>query len=41
MRRVAIKAIKGDEVLAQDILGRYDTLLMSAGVVLKQEYVTR
>lgn len=41
MRRVAIKAIKGDEVLAQDILGRYDTLLMSAGVVLKQEYVNR
>lgn len=41
MRRVAIKAIKGNEILAQDILGRYDTLLMSAGVVLKQEYVNR
>lgn len=41
MRRVAIQAIKGDEVLAQDIMGQYDTLLMSAGVVLKQEYVNR
>lgn len=41
MRRVATKAIKGDEVLAQDIYGTYDTLLMSAGVVLKQEYVNR
>lgn len=41
MRRVALKAIKGDEVLAQDIFGRYDTLLMSAGVILKQEYVNR
>ena len=41
MRRVAVKAIKGAEVLAQDILSEYDTLLMSAGVVLKKEYVHR
>lgn len=41
MRKVAIKAIKGDEVLAQDIINGYDTLLMSAGVVLKKEYVHR
>ena len=38
MRKVAIKAIKGDEILAQDIISDYDTLLMSAGVVLKKEY---
>lgn len=41
MRKVAIKAIKGDEVIAQDIINGYDTLLMSAGVVLKKEYVHR
>lgn len=41
MRKVAVKAIKGDEVLAQDIISEYDTLLMSAGVVLKKEYVHR
>lgn len=41
MRKVAIKAIKGDEILAQDIISDYDTLLMSAGVVLKKEYVHR
>lgn len=41
MRRVAIKSIKGDEVLAQDIISDYDTLLMSAGIVLKKEYVHR
>ena len=41
MRRVAIKSIKGDEVLAQDIISDYDTLLMPAGIVLKKEYVHR
>lgn len=41
MRKVAIKAIKGDEILAQDIISDYDTLLMSAGIVLKKEYVHR
>lgn len=41
MRKIALKAIKGDEILAQDILSEYDTLLMSAGVVLKKEYVHR
>lgn len=41
MRKVAIKAIKGNEILAQDIISEYDTLLMSAGVVLKEEYVQR
>lgn len=41
MRKIAVKAIKGDEVLAQDIISEYDTLLMSAGVVLKKEYVHR
>ena len=41
MRKVALKAIKGDEVLAQDIFGAHETLLMSAGVVLKKEYVHR
>ena len=41
MRKLAIKAIKGDEILAQDIISDYDTLLMSAGVVLKKEYVHR
>ncbi len=41
MRKISVKSIKGDEVLAQDILSEYDTLLMSAGVVLKKEYVYR
>ena len=41
MRRIAISAIKGDEILAQDIISDYNTLLMSAGVVLKKEYVHR
>lgn len=41
MRKVSVKAIKGDEVLAQDIISEYETLLMSAGVVLKKEYVHR
>lgn len=41
MRKVALKNIKGDEILAQDIMTEYDTLLMSAGVVLKKEYIYR
>lgn len=41
MRKVALKAIKGDEILAQDIFSTHNTLLMSAGVVLKKEYVHR
>lgn len=41
MRKIAISAIKGDEILAQDIISEYNTLLMSAGVVLKKEYVHR
>lgn len=41
MRKVSVRAIKGDEILAQDIISDYDTLLMSSGVVLKKEYVPR
>lgn len=41
LRKVALKNIKGDEILAQDIMTEYDTLLMSSGVVLKKEYIHR
>lgn len=41
MRKIALKNVKGDEILAQDIMTEYDTLLMSAGVVLKKEYIHR
>lgn len=41
LRKVSVKNIKGDEILAEDILTEYDTLLMSAGVVLKKEYIHR
>lgn len=41
MRKLSVKAIKGDEILAQDIISDFDTLLMSAGIVLKKEYVHR
>lgn len=41
MRKVAVRSIKGDEVLAQDIISDYDVLLMSAGIVLKKEYIHR
>lgn len=41
VRKIALKSIKGDEVLAQDIFSAHNTLLMSAGIVLKKEYVYR
>lgn len=41
LRKIALKNIKGDEILAQDIMTEYDTLLMSAGIVLRKEYIHR
>lgn len=41
MRKVALKNIKGGEILAQDIITEYDTLLISAGIALRKEYIHR
>lgn len=41
MRRKSLDAIKGNEVLARDIYGNTDTILMVSGMVLKKEYVER
>lgn len=41
MRKILVDAIKGNEILARDIYTDMDTILMSAGVKLKKEYVQR
>lgn len=41
MRIVSIKSLKGNELLAKDILTRSDTVLMTAGTVVKKEYISR
>lgn len=41
MRRKSINSIKGNEVLAKDIYGSTDTILMVSGMVLKKEYIER
>ena len=41
LRKISIKNLKGNEILAQDIMSEYDTLLMSKGIVLKKEYMER
>lgn len=41
MRRLLIDAIKGNEILAKDIMSEYDTLLMSKGITVKKEYISR
>lgn len=41
MRKKSIDSIKGNEILAKDIYGNTDTILMVSGMVLKKEYVER
>lgn len=41
MRRKSLDSIKGNEILARDIYGNTDTILMVSGMVLKKEYVER
>ncbi len=41
MRKISVDAIKGNEILAQEIYGSNDTILIAAGVVILKEYVPR
>lgn len=41
MRRKSLNSIKGNEVLAKDIYGNTDTILMVSGMTLKKEYIER
>lgn len=41
MRKVSIDLIKGEEVLAKDLYTDMDTILMSAGSIIKKQYVER
>lgn len=41
MRKVSIDFIKGEEILAKDIYTDMDTILMSAGTVIKKQYIER
>ncbi len=39
MRKLEISAIKGTEILARDVYGQNDTILLPAGIHLKTEYI--
>lgn len=41
MRIISVKAVKGSELLARDIILKGETVLMTAGTVVKKEYVSR
>lgn len=41
MRKLSIKAIKGNEILARDIYDNNGTILIAAGIVIIKEYVQR
>lgn len=41
MRRKSINSIRENEVLAKDVYGSTDTILMAAGMNLKKEYIER
>ena len=41
MRIISIKSVKGNELLAKDIITKGDTVLMTAGTVVKKEYISR
>ncbi|HHU72929.1 MAG TPA: HD domain-containing protein [Clostridiales bacterium] len=41
MRIISLDSIKGDELLAKDIINENDTILVSAGTVIRKEYVNR
>ena len=39
MRKIDINAIKGSEILAKDVYGNNDIILLPAGITLKREYI--
>ena len=39
MRKLEISAIKGTEILAKDVYGQNDIILLPAGIHLKTEYI--
>lgn len=41
MRIISLDSVKGNELLAKDIINNNDTVLMAAGSVVKKEYVQR
>lgn len=41
MRRINIDAIKGNEILAKEIVGEYDNVLIAAGTIVRKEYLPR
>jgi HD-GYP domain-containing protein (c-di-GMP phosphodiesterase class II) len=41
MRIISLDSIKGNELLAKDIINNNDSVLMAAGTVVKREYVKR
>jgi HD-GYP domain-containing protein (c-di-GMP phosphodiesterase class II) len=41
MRIISLNSVKGNELLAKDILSNNDVVLMTAGSVVKKEYVSR
>ncbi|MBH1941957.1 HD domain-containing protein [Mobilitalea sibirica] len=41
MRIISVDSVKGNELLAKDILNTSDSVLMAAGTVVKKEYVKR
>ncbi|SET52298.1 HD-GYP domain-containing protein [[Clostridium] polysaccharolyticum] len=41
MKRKSINAVKGNEVLARDVYGNTDTILMVSGMTLKKEYIEK
>lgn len=41
MRKVSIKALKGNEKLAMDVYSESGIILMSKGIIVKKEYISR
>jgi HD-GYP domain-containing protein (c-di-GMP phosphodiesterase class II) len=41
MRIISLDSVKGNEILAKDIINNTDSVLMTAGTVVKKEYVSR
>ena len=41
MRIISLDSVKGNELLAKDILNENDTVLMTAGTIVRREYVSR
>ena len=41
MRIISVDSVKGNELLAKDIMNNNDSVLMTAGTIVKREYVKR